>query len=173
MSKSKIHIGLDNPKSPSNVDVVMRAADCYDVSSVLYTGERYVRAAQFNSDKRDARKKIPLSGVESLLDSRPKGARVVCVDLIVGASSLPEFQHPESAFYIFGPEDGTIAQSIIDQADDVVYIPTKHCMNLAATVNVLLYDRMAKSDLSFAGNAHIRKIRDANNKTTIRGSDPF
>jgi tRNA(Leu) C34 or U34 (ribose-2'-O)-methylase TrmL len=26
----------------------------------------------------------------------------------------------------------------------VVYIPTTGCMNLAATVNVVLYDRMAK-----------------------------
>jgi tRNA(Leu) C34 or U34 (ribose-2'-O)-methylase TrmL len=27
----------------------------------------------------------------------------------------------------------------------VVYIPTVGCMNLAATVNVVLYDRMAKA----------------------------
>jgi tRNA(Leu) C34 or U34 (ribose-2'-O)-methylase TrmL len=26
----------------------------------------------------------------------------------------------------------------------VIYIPTRYCMNLAATVNVVLYDRMAK-----------------------------
>ncbi len=26
----------------------------------------------------------------------------------------------------------------------VVYVPTRHCMNLAATVNVVLYDRLSK-----------------------------
>ncbi|MBU0538004.1 MAG: 23S rRNA methyltransferase, partial [Gammaproteobacteria bacterium] len=28
----------------------------------------------------------------------------------------------------------------------IVYIPTKGCMNLAATVNVVLYDRLAKGE---------------------------
>lgn len=27
---------------------------------------------------------------------------------------------------------------------DIIYVPTNGCMNLAATVNVILYDRMAK-----------------------------
>ena len=33
-------IGLYNPKSPENVGSVMRAAGCYGVASVFYTGVR-------------------------------------------------------------------------------------------------------------------------------------
>jgi tRNA(Leu) C34 or U34 (ribose-2'-O)-methylase TrmL len=33
----------------------------------------------------------------------------------------------------------------------VVYIPTTGCMNLAATVNVVLYDRMAKGNNTRSG----------------------
>jgi tRNA G18 (ribose-2'-O)-methylase SpoU len=33
-------IGLYNPKSPENVGSVMRAAGCYGVSTVFYTGKR-------------------------------------------------------------------------------------------------------------------------------------
>lgn len=52
--------------------------------------------------------------------------------------------HPDRALYIFGPEDGSLDKEIRDWCEDVVYIPTTGCMNLAATVNVVLYDRMAK-----------------------------
>ena len=94
--------------------------------------------------------------------------------MIEGATPLPHFQHPEQAFYIFGPEDGTISQKVINNADDVVYVPTVGCMNLAASVNVLLYDRLAKSLLSNSNNqiqsdnALIRKSRDTNNKVKVK-----
>ncbi|CAM37527.1 conserved hypothetical protein [Leishmania braziliensis MHOM/BR/75/M2904] len=48
-------------------------------------------------------------------------------------------------FYVFGAEDGTLsAHHLQHDVDDVVFIPTTGSMNLAATVNVLLYDRLAK-----------------------------
>ncbi len=86
----------------------------------------------------------------------------------MNATPLPEYQHPENAFYIFGPEDGTLSQEVIDSADAVVYVPTEGCMNLSATVNVLLYDRMIKSYQGVEGNAVIRKSRDRNNNVKVR-----
>src|SRR5690606_30290164 len=68
----------------------------------------------------------------------------VAVDLLEGATPLCEYTHPERAFYIFGPEDGTLGKAVTSWCRDVVYIPTNYCMNLAATVNVVLYDRLAK-----------------------------
>lgn len=68
----------------------------------------------------------------------------MAVELVDGARALPEYTHPDRALYIFGPEDGSLDQDIRDWCEDVVYIPTEGCMNLAATVNVVLYDRMAK-----------------------------
>jgi len=168
MNKSKVIIGLSNPKSPSNVGSVMRAAGCYQVDEVFYTGQRYERAMQFNTDTKAAVLNIPLSGVDALESAIPEGMRVVCVELVEGATPLPEYQHSQQAFYIFGPEDGTLSQALIDRADDVVYIPTIGCMNLAATVNVLLYDRLAKSAQGIAGDELIRASRDTNNKVRVK-----
>jgi hypothetical protein len=50
----------------------------------------------------------------------------------------------------------------------VVYIPTNGCMNLAATVNVLLYDRLAKSAIAIGDNELIRKSRDTNNTVKVK-----
>ncbi len=88
--------------------------------------------------------------------------------LSLGATPLPLFTHPDNAFYIFGPEDGTIPQQLIDAADDVVYVPTVGCMNLAASVNVLLYDRLAKTSQIKADDELIKQSRDNNNRTKVK-----
>ena len=158
-------VALCNPKSPTNVGAVLRAAGCYQVGSVRYTGQRFDRAAKFQTDTNNANSKIPLKRVDDLSDSKPEGMQLVCVDLVEGATPLPQFKHPEKAVYVFGPEDGSIKQSLIDQADHVVYVPTIGCMNLAASVNVLLYDRLAKSANSY-DDSIVKRSRDTNNRLT-------
>jgi len=181
---NQVTIALTDPKTPTNVGSVMRAAGNYKVDQVLYSGNRYDHAAKFNrpqhnTDTRNMRNKIPLTQVDDfinikdLLENISSDTKIICVDLVEGAIPLPHFNHPEEALYIFGPEDGTISQEVIDVADDVVYVPTTGCMNLAASVNVLLYDRLAKSDVMREGsnqadNALIRKSRDTNNTVKVR-----
>jgi tRNA(Leu) C34 or U34 (ribose-2'-O)-methylase TrmL len=165
-------IGLTNPKSPGNVGSVMRAAGCFQADAVFYTGQRYPRAAKFHTDTQSISQQIPLTQVESLLDAVPEEVRIVCVEIVEGATALPEFDHPQHAFYIFGPEDGTIDQRVVDRADAVVYVPTMGCLNLAATVNVVLYDRIAKMGVEPMGDkpmgdALIRRSRDTNNRVRL------
>ena len=59
-------IGLYNPKSPENVGSVMRAAGCYSVASVFYTGKRYERARDFITDTKKVHQDIPLIGIDDL-----------------------------------------------------------------------------------------------------------
>ncbi len=172
MTKPTVYIGLINPKSPENVGATMRASGNYGVDAVFYTGERYQRAVAHNPDlpkmSRSVSQGIPLTGVTCLLDKVAPSMKIVCVEFVLNALPLPEFKHPDNVFYIFGPEDGTINQDVIDRADEVVYVPTKGCMNLSASVNVLLYDRMIKSYKHIEGNDLIIENRDTNNNTKIR-----
>ncbi|MCP5208422.1 MAG: RNA methyltransferase [Hahellaceae bacterium] len=161
-------IGLCNPKSPSNAGSVMRAVGCYQADAVRYTGERLDRAAKYCTDTKDINSMMSLTYVDDLLHDLPRDMKVVCVELVEGATLLPEFVHPARAIYIFGPEDGSIPQDIIDAAHHVVYVPTIGCMNLAASVNVLLYDRLAKSDLSDSGEELIKSSRDTNNRLVCK-----
>ncbi|WP_045860542.1 RNA methyltransferase [Teredinibacter purpureus] len=163
MKNSYACIGLFNPKSPENVGSVMRAAGCYGVSSVLYTGKRYDCAKPFYTDTQKIYETLPLIGVQELEDSVPLGCVPVAVELIEGAKSLTTYKHPARAFYIFGPEDGTLKKEITDFCEDIVYIPTKGCMNLAATVNVVLYDRLAKGD-NFSHHQNVLKIKKKSDK---------
>ncbi len=171
MKKFKTYIGLSNPKSPENVASVMRAAGNYRVDSVFYTGERYPRAVRLspaiNKLSRKVGDNISLSAVNQFsVDSGDM--KIVCVELVENALPLPDFQHPDNAYYIFGPEDGTISQNVIDKADAVVYVPTNGCMNLAATVNVVLYDRLSKSGEDFDSRAYVLQNRDTNNNVKVK-----
>ncbi|ALP40640.1 RNA methyltransferase [Aeromonas schubertii] len=142
---SQVTLGLVNPKSPENVGAVLRAAGCYGADAVFYSGVRFELAQRFVTDTKQMVQQIPLVGVESLIAALPDGAVPVAVDLIEGATPLPDYRHPENAFYIFGPEDGTLGSDITQWCRDVIYVPTRGCMNLAASVNVILYDRLAKT----------------------------
>jgi hypothetical protein len=108
---------------------------------VAKTGQRY---GKHNTDTQLAWRHLPLIQCDDLKLVVPYDCVPVAVDLVEGARSLVGYTHPERAFYIFGPEDGTLGKPILSWCRDVIQIPTAHCMNLAATVNVVLYDRLAK-----------------------------
>lgn len=169
MKKHHVSVGLINPKDAQNVGSVLRAIGCYQANDVYYTGNRYDYAAKHTTDTRNVAQNASITKVGSMIEARkefmPDDTKMVCVELCEGATPLPQFQHPENALYVFGPEDGNLKQAIVNQADEVVYIPTVGCMNLAATVNVLLYDRLAKSELAKQGSDElIRQSRDKNNR---------
>jgi len=134
-------IGLDNPKFDVNVGAALRAAGVYNASFVAATGKRFKRQ---NTDTMCSYRHLPFFRPSNLREVLPFDCVPVAVDLIEGATPLPEYQHPARAFYIFGGEDATLGSRITDWCRDRVYIPTSGCMNLAATVNVILYDRLAK-----------------------------
>lgn len=167
MNKKSSYIGLVNPKNPVNVGMIMRAAGCYEADAVFYSGVRFARAQKFAADTKNANRKIALVEVENLLDEIPDGAELVAVELIEGATPLMDFVHPDNAYYLFGPEDGSIKKEFLDHCKHVVYIPTIGCMNLAATVHVVLYDRMAKSGREVIEQRPVAENRDVNNKTRI------
>lgn len=139
-------IGLVRPKNPANLGSVLRAAACYDADLITLTGGRIKHADVRGcaTDTTKAWKHIPTLIVDDIIDHRPVGSVAVAVDLVPGAVDLRDFDHPENAFYVFGPEDGTLGAAITDRCQHRVMIPTAFCMNLAATVNVVLYDRLMK-----------------------------
>lgn len=134
-------IGLHNPKNNKNIGSVLRAAFVYEAAFVATTGRRYSKVP---TDTFRSFRHLPLFQVDDLRTIIPYDAVPVAVELFRDAIPLPEYNHPQRAFYIFGAEDATLGKSVLSWCRDVVYVPTTRCMNLAATVNVVLYDRLAK-----------------------------
>lgn len=134
-------IGLHRPKDPLNIGEALRAAGCYGAAMLAASGTRYHRS---KTDTQAAHRHMPLLQCDDLKLMLPFDCVPVAVDLIPGAQDLTDYKHPQRAFYVFGPEDGTLGDEVLSWCKDVIYVPTRYCMNLAATVNVVLYDRAAK-----------------------------
>ena len=162
-------IGLQNPKSPVNIGAVLRACGCYEASLLVTTGTRYHRTAP---DTGAAYRHLPLLQVEDLHDAVPFDCVPIAVDILPDAVPLPHYHHPERAFYIFGPEDGTLGKAVTSWCRDIVYIPTIRCLNLAMTVNTVLYDRMSKRSNSFKEAGDINDERPADSISFV-GNTPF
>lgn len=144
-------IGLVRPKDTKNVGGVLRAAHVYGAKMVAIQGDR--TPVTSGQDTTKAYRHIPVLRGDDLFAMCPYDAVPIGVDLVPDAVSLPAFKHPDRAFYIFGPEDGTLGRQHLDRCRHRVFVPTNFCMNLAATVNVVLYDRLAKSHETRQGGA--------------------
>lgn len=135
-------IALDNPKTSVNVGSALRAVGCYGARMLVAGNARCdVRSA---TDTMCMYKHIPVVRVNNVFDALPFDCVPIAIDLVEGAIALPDYYHPERAFYIFGGEDQTLGKRVLDHCRDVVSVPTRYCMNLAACVNVVLYDRNMK-----------------------------
>lgn len=134
-------IGLDNPKTAINVGSALRAAGCYGAALVAASGKRYGAAP---TDTMKAYRRLPFLRVADVFDALPFDCVPVAVDLVADATPLHEYTHPERAFYVFGAEDATLGDRVLSRCRDRVFVPTNGSMNLAATVNVVLFDRLAK-----------------------------
>jgi tRNA(Leu) C34 or U34 (ribose-2'-O)-methylase TrmL len=146
-------IGLYTPKKEPNIGGALRAVRVYGASLVICQGSPVRR---YSSDTTNTMKHIPLLLVDDLLKATPFECTRIAVEIRDGAKSLFEFSHPERAYYIFGPEDGSVPDDVVERCNQVVYVPTKFCMNLACTVNVILYDRMLKQHQRTSGEGRSR-----------------
>ena len=135
-------IGLHNPKNLENVGGVLRAAYCFGAALVAISGSRYRTQS---TDTAKAYLEIPLIQVADLHGVVPYDCVPVGVELLPEAIPLPEYTHPQRAFYVFGPEDGDLGATMLSWCRDTICVPARHALNLAAVVNVVLYDRLAKA----------------------------
>jgi tRNA(Leu) C34 or U34 (ribose-2'-O)-methylase TrmL len=142
-------IVLCDPKYPHNVGAVVRAASCFGVPEVLVTGTRVELEGRDGyrlprEERMRGRYRVDIRHSIRPIDDLAPGVTPVAVELVPGAENMLWFEHPDSAAYVFGPEDGTLDRAIRRLCHRVVALPTQHCTNLSAAVYLTLYDRHSK-----------------------------
>lgn len=143
---------LIDPKYPHNVGNVLRACSVLGATRLGWTGGRVDAAGRLPREERmRAYQNIQWGRWPKMLDALIElGVTPVCVEVWPTGEPLPTFVHPENALYVFGPEDGSVPKGVRTACHRFVRIPgirprQPSCLNLAAAVNVVLYDRIAKA----------------------------
>lgn len=145
---------LINPKFPHNVGGALRACAVFAAERLAWTPERVPGRDQWppgarlpREERLRAYRHLHLTNPDrpQAIDAFSElGFTPVAVELRDGAESLIDFVHPLRALYVFGPEDGSLARGELSACHRFVQIPASGCLNLAAAVNVVLYDRRLK-----------------------------
>jgi tRNA(Leu) C34 or U34 (ribose-2'-O)-methylase TrmL len=142
-------IALVDPKFPHNVGAAVRAASCYGIRQVWFSGSRVqLRGARGYRLPREERMRgymdVELRQSDAFFDAFERDVVPVAVEVRSNSESLIDFDHPEHALYVFGAEDGSLGKAVLRHCHRFVIIPTRHCTNLSAAVYTVLYDRHAK-----------------------------
>ena len=155
-------IVLDNPKYGRNVSQIIRLASGYGFKQVWYTGKRVsltdpsqnidgMAGKKGKKGKNKARlpreermkgyKKVEIRQHDRPFDFFNRGVVPIAIELREGAQMLHNFEHPENAVYVFGPEDGSVNSELLRQCHHLLVIPVEHCLNLATAASTVLWDR--------------------------------
>jgi tRNA(Leu) C34 or U34 (ribose-2'-O)-methylase TrmL len=140
---------LEDPKSPWNVALVIRAAWAFGIPQVWISGGRvtldaagprptYEDAAQASDYVSVVENHDPLAAYVGRRDTD-----VIAVERGIHppAARVGAFRHAVAAVYVFGPEDGRVSPATLARADDALEIPSRHALNLALAVGIVLADR--------------------------------
>jgi tRNA(Leu) C34 or U34 (ribose-2'-O)-methylase TrmL len=148
---------LLNAKSTYNVAAAIRACAIFGIPWLRWTGNRVKKPHRAMSGS--SRPRLPREermkayvGVDWRADEKAlddfiaEGCVPVAVEIRDAAESLPDFVHPQNAVYVFGPEDGSIPKGVLSVCHRFLRIPSadRTPLNLAAAVNIVLYDRYVK-----------------------------
>lgn len=158
-----VAVVLINPKTPYNVGSAIRACSIFGAETLRWTGKRITEAegrrragSLAHKDRLPREERLKdftnvdwrMSSSERCVSGLARARKLVPIAIEVrdGSESLDQFLHPEDALYVFGPEDGSIPRGVLLACHRFVCIPTMNRtpLNLAAAVNVVLYDRHVK-----------------------------
>ncbi|MEO0982898.1 MAG: TrmH family RNA methyltransferase [Pseudomonadota bacterium] len=155
---------LIDPKFAHNVGAALRAASCFGFDQLWFTGARVsMKSARGYRLPREERMKgyrsTAVYQYDRVFDLMPPDVTPVAIEVLEQSESLIPFEHPEQAAYVFGPEDGSLPPGVRALCHRFVGIPTHHCLNLGASVNVTLYDRLTKTDPDARLQTHLAEDR--------------
>lgn len=153
-TKTKVSIVLDNIRSLNNIGSVFRTADAFLIKKIYLCG---ITAQPPHKDIH----KTALGATESvewiyaadtltLIEGlKREGAVTIAVEQAEAALQLQDFTPKKNKDYVlvFGNEVKGVDQKVVAACDGVLEIPqfgTKHSLNIAVSVGVVVWDFWAK-----------------------------
>ncbi|WP_081211741.1 RNA methyltransferase [Salegentibacter sediminis] len=153
-SKTPIIVILDNIRSLNNVGSVFRTSDAFLIEKIYLCG---ITAQPPHKDIQKtalgATDTVSWQYAEDVLDIvtqlQQEGVKVFAIEQAEGAVMLDDFK-PEKGkklAVVFGNEVKGVQQKVVSASDGIIEIPqlgSKHSLNIAVSVGVVLWDLFSK-----------------------------
>lgn len=152
--KTMVVIVLDNVRSHLNVGSVFRTADAFLIEAIYLCGitgvppHRDIHKTALGATDTVAWKYFatPAEAIETL---KKDGFKIIAIEQAENATLLDAFMPVKGEKYgvVFGNEVEGVEQGVVSVADRVVEIPqygTKHSLNIAVSVGVVVWDLVNK-----------------------------
>ena len=140
-----VGIGIECAASSRNIGTIWRSAQVMGADYMFIIGKRY---ETMKTDTMKSWKHIPLfeyPDIAHFIQSIPKGATLIGVELDERSRPLMSYKHPERAVYLLGSEDRGLSKEALDACQEVVQIPGKFSLKVSVAASVVLYDRLLKN----------------------------
>ena len=139
MTNGYFGIALFEPKTPENIGLVLRNAQCFGVDIIYLIGKRFKKTPT-NTTKTE--RHIPIiecSDIKDFKNHIPVECKIIAVE--VDGHEINNFVHPKQCVYLFGGEDRNVPKEFNKR----IKINTSHCLNMAVSTAIVCFDRTNKS----------------------------
>lgn len=152
--KTPIVIVLDNVRSHLNVGSVFRTADAFLVEAIWLCGitgtppHRDIHKTALGATETVVWHHTP-STLDAVYELKNKGYTIISIEQAEKAVMLHQFKADPQQKYavVFGNEVDGVDQAVVSASDIVIEIPqlgTKHSLNIAVSVGIVVWDLATK-----------------------------
>ncbi len=153
-AKTPITMVLDNVRSMHNVGSAFRTADGFALERILLCGitgtppHREIEKTALGAT-RSVQWEYVSETAYAIAELREAGYRIIAVEQAEGSVPLQQFVPDPSEKYalVFGNEVHGVSEAVMQKLDACIEIPqsgTKHSLNVAVSVGIVLWDFYAK-----------------------------
>lgn len=146
-------IALDGIEDPHNLGSVLRVAECFQASAVIWSDNRGVNLTPtVTKVSCGASELVPIATVKNLRTSlqqlKETGFWIVAAALTEASTSIYSFEFPQKTVLVLGAEQKGVSQLILKESDFQVLIPMHgqiDSLNVAQSAAVFLSEWQRKN----------------------------
>lgn len=152
--KLPVTLVLDNVRSMHNVGSAFRTSDAFAVEQIILCGitgtppHREIEKTALGATQSVAWHHVS-DTFSTLQQLRKEGYRIIAIEQAKGSIPLQQFVPLQAEKYalVFGNEVHGVAEEVMEGIDACIEIPqsgTKHSLNIAVSIGIVLWDIYAK-----------------------------
>ncbi len=143
---SQLFIILDQIYDPHNFGAILRAAECFKITGIIWSKNRGVKLSPIVSKTSSgASELVKLFRVSNLVDAiqflKKQDFEILCADISEQAENLFEYRFPLKTAIVLGSEGKGIQPLVRKNCDKALYIPMKgqiDSLNVSQASSIIL-----------------------------------